>query len=157
MSRTVFLDSGPLGELAHRRGEGVVTPASSWLFRLVAAGVRVIVPEITDYEVRRELLRIRATKSLELLETVLEIAEYLPLTTDAMRRAAALWAEARRTGRQTAGDADLDADVILVGQAESLQLTDAIIATTNVRHIGRFFPADLWSNVTATSPAPPLA
>lgn len=150
MSRTVFLDSGPIGALSSPRRNPTVLAANRWLAGLVTAGVRVIVPEITDYEVRRELIRRDATENIDLLDTLSMVTEYLPLTTDAMRRAAALWAEARRTGRQTAADADLDADVILVGQAQSLQLTDAIIATTNVRHIGRFFPADLWSAISAT-------
>ena len=49
-----------------------------------------------------------------------------------------------------AADDTIDADMILIGQARSLQLSDSIIATTNVRHLARFFPADIWS---ASSPA----
>ncbi len=150
MNRVVLLDSGPIGSLSSPRRNPTVLAANRWLAELVTAGVRVIVPEITDYEVRRELIRRNATENLDLLDILSAVTEYLPITTDAMRRAAALWAEARQTGRPTASDADLDADMILVGQAQSLQLADAIIATTNVRHIGRFFPAEVWSNIAAS-------
>jgi hypothetical protein len=43
---------------------------------------------------------------------------------------------------------DPDADMILVAQAESLNDPNTIIATTNVAHLSRFFPADLWMNIT---------
>ncbi len=37
--------------------------------------------------------------------------------------------------------------MILIAQAGSLRAPNAVIATTNVGHIVRFFPADLWSNI----------
>ena len=64
-----------------------------------------------------------------------------------MQRAAALWAFARQTGQPTANDDALDADMILIAQAESLNDPNTIIATTNVGHLSRFFPADLWTNI----------
>jgi hypothetical protein len=81
---------------------------------------------------------------------------YLPLTTDVMLRAAELWAQARRRGRPTAADADLDCDVILAAQA--LMLTDAgeqpIIATTNVRHLGQFVDARHRQEISWTAGCP---
>jgi hypothetical protein len=65
-----------------------------------------------------------------------------------MKRAAELWTHARQVGQPTAGNNTIDADMILVAQAESLNDPDAIIATTNVGHLSRFFPADLWTNIT---------
>lgn len=72
--------------------------------------------------------------------------EYLPITTAAMRRAAEVWAQARQRGQPTAGDNTIDADMILVGQAETIGVRFTV-ATTNVGHLSRFVPADLWQNI----------
>jgi predicted nucleic acid-binding protein len=74
--------------------------------------------------------------------------EYLPITTAAMRRAAELWAIARQTGQPTAGDNTIDADVILIAQAQTLGVPGVVIATTNVGHLSRFTAAELWANIT---------
>ncbi len=104
-------------------------------------------PEIADYEVRRELLRANKTRGLERLDEMAKVIEYLPISTDAMRRAAQLWAHARQTGQPTAADNALDADAILAAQALTLAETAVIVATTNVGHLSRFVPADLWQNI----------
>lgn len=64
-----------------------------------------------------------------------------------MRRAAELWASARQVGQPTAGNNTIDADIILIAQAESLLDPNTVIATVNLRHLTRFFPADLWTNI----------
>ncbi|HEX3528415.1 MAG TPA: hypothetical protein VH988_15230 [Thermoanaerobaculia bacterium] len=75
-------------------------------------------------------------------------SKYLPLTTTAMRQAARFWARARQQGQPTAGDKTIDGDMILAGQAVTLEVPDLIItATTNVGHLGRYAPADLWQNI----------
>lgn len=75
--------------------------------------------------------------------------DYLPITTRAMRLAAQLWADARREGRPTADRHALDADVILAAQTRLLiaEGYDAVVATTNVRHLTRFVPAAEWPGV----------
>jgi predicted nucleic acid-binding protein len=113
---------------------------------LLAAGRRVILPEIADYEVRRELIRINRRRSLGVLDGLASQFEYLPLTTAVMRRAAELWAAARQAGQPTAAAADLDGDVILAAQALSLGVP-VVVATTNVRHLAQFVPADGWQNI----------
>jgi toxin FitB len=64
-----------------------------------------------------------------------------------MLRAAAFWAEARRRGRPTAGDQSLDADVILAGQAATLNMGQVVVAASNPWHIARFAPARRWRDV----------
>ena len=149
MSRVVILDSSPVGVICGPTGHPAAVEAQRRLSDLLNAGVRVFLPEIIDYEVRRDLIRRRAAAQLERLDSLGVTIEYLPITTDAMRRAAEVWAHARQTGQPTAGDDTIDADMILIGQAQSLELPDAVIATTNVRHLARFFPADHWTNVSA--------
>jgi predicted nucleic acid-binding protein len=105
------------------------------------------VPEIADYEVRRELLRANKTKGLGQLDALVGLLEYLPLTTAAMHQAARFWAQARQQGQPTAGDKTIDADVILAAQAATLGVADVVIATTNVGHLARFVPAELWPNI----------
>jgi predicted nucleic acid-binding protein len=107
----------------------------------------VITPEITDYEVRRELLRIRSARGMASLDWLGRRLEYLPLTTAAVRQAAQLWADARQQGRPTAADSDLDIDVILAAQALTLGVANLVVATTNVAHLSRFVPAELWQNI----------
>jgi len=111
-------------------------------------GNRVIIPEIADYEVRRELLRENKTKGIARLNDLAKFLEYLPITTTAMRQAAQLWAQARQQGQPTAGDKTIDGDMILVAQAMTLAILDVVIATTNVGHLSKFIAAKLWQNIT---------
>ena len=111
----------------------------------------VLIPEIADYEVRRELLRANKAGGLARLDALAGLLEYLPLTRAVMRQAAVLWAQARQQGRPTADDKALDGDVILAAQAITLGATDVVIATTNVGHLSRFAPAALWPDIPAAS------
>jgi len=146
MTRAVLLDAAPLGLLTAPPRRPGARACSRWLAGLLTAGVRVIVPEITDYELRRELLRAGKTASVGRLDALGQTTEYLPLTTAAMRRAAELWALARQRGQPTAGDKTIDADVILAAQALTLGVA-VVVATTNVGHLARFVPADHWQNI----------
>lgn len=114
---------------------------------MIGAGYRIIIPEIIDYEIRRELIRANKVNGLGRLEQLITLGEYLPITTAAMRQAALLWAQARQQGQPTAGDKTIDADVILAAQAMTLAVSDVVIATTNVGHLSRFVKADLWQNI----------
>ena len=104
MSHTVLLDAGPLGLVTNPRRSRPSIACAQWLQALVADGSRVIVPEIADYEVRRELLRANKARGLERLDALADLLEYLPLTTAALRQAAIFWAQARQQGRPTADD-----------------------------------------------------
>ena len=149
MSQVVLLDAGPLGLVTNPRRSPQSVACAQWLQALVARGSRVIVPEIADYEVRRELLRANKMEGLARLDALVGLLEYLPLTTAAMRQAALFWARARQQGQPTADDKALDGDVILAAQAITLGVMDIVIATTNVGHLSRFAPAALWPDITA--------
>ena len=53
-------------------------------------------PEIADYEVRREPLRVRRTSGIARLDALITQDEHLAVTTSAMRQTATSWAEARQ-------------------------------------------------------------
>lgn len=147
MIQTVLLDSGPLSMVTHPTSSGKAMQFKNWFQLLVASGVTVMVPEITDYEVRRELLRARKIRSIQRLDALITKTEYLAITTRAMRQAAKYWANARQQGQQTADDKALDVDMILAAQAATLNRTNVIIATTNVKHLSLFTQAMLWSDI----------
>lgn len=149
VSQIVLLDTGPLGLVTNPRRSPQSVACAQWLQALVAHGIRVIVPEIADYEVRRELLRAKREQGLARLDALANRLEYLSLTTAAMRQAAVFWAQARQQGQPTADEKALDGDVILAAQAMTLGVADMVIATTNVGHLSRFAPAALWPDLTA--------
>ena len=146
MSAAIVLDSTPLGILCHPRKPPHVLACRQWLAALLAAGRSVIVPEIADYEIRRELIRLGGAAALANLDSYAIQLEYLPITTSAMRRAADLWAQVRNTGQPTAPDHALDADVILAAQTLSVGVP-AVVATGNPAHLSRFVSAELWQNI----------
>jgi hypothetical protein len=98
VSHTVLLDAGPLGLMTNPRRSRQSIACAQWLQALVGHGSRVLVPEVADYEVRRELLRANKARGLARLDALAGLLEYLPLTTAAMRQAAVFWAQARRRG-----------------------------------------------------------
>lgn len=147
MSRVVFLDAGPIGLVTNPKLSPESTLCTRWLQALIISDTRVIIPEIADYEVRRELLRANKVKGIARLDELANSLEYLPITTAAMRQAAMFWAQARQQGQPTAGDKTIDSDMILAAQATTLDVVDVVIATTNVGHLSRFAPADLWRNI----------
>ncbi len=138
------MDSGPLGKIAHPRPNRDIT---DWLKRQLELGARVSIPEIADYEVRRNLLLERFTLSVERLNQLKATLAYIPLNTDAMIKAAELWAQARRDGQPTADLKELDGDVILAAQAIQAGV-GAVVATENVGHLSRFVDAQDWRDIS---------
>lgn len=147
MSRVVLLDTMYLGMITHPRRNPEV---KAWLSALVAAGARVVVPEIADYELRRELLLQGLTRSLKRLDELKEQLDYEPLTTSIMLKAAEYWAQVRAQGKATADDKGLDGDMILAAQwvAITNDGQDVVIATDNVKHLGLVARARSWREIT---------
>ena len=110
-----------------------------------------MLPEIVDYELRRELLRAGKTGSVARLDQIRAHPSvvYIPLTSAAMRLAAELWAQARRQGLPTSHPHALDVDVIIAAQvmAGNYPVAETIVATSNVGHLSRFLAADLWPKI----------
>jgi predicted nucleic acid-binding protein len=137
----VLIDTGVL---VHSKRE-VSSEAWARLGRLrgrLGDDLELCLPEIADFELRRELLRIGSRSSLARLDFLPGRLRYLPITTPIMRRAAELWAETRRSGRPGAAADALDGDVILVAQAESV---GGGVVTTNARHFDQLIEVVDWT------------
>jgi predicted nucleic acid-binding protein len=102
MSRLILLDSGPLGMATNPKAKGVPLECQQWLRSLLQKGEKIIIPEIADYEVRRELIRAGLLQSLRRLDNLKQTLEYVPIQTETMLLAANLWAEVRQAGQPTA-------------------------------------------------------
>jgi len=136
-----MLDAGPLASLVHPR---IDSSFADWFEEAVAAGLEIVIPEIADYEVRRKLLHKEFRQSLVRLDTLAASFTYLAIDTRTLRRAAELWAAARRRGRPTASPEALDGDVILAAQAEAV---GAIVVSDNFDHLGQFVPTQRWTQI----------
>jgi predicted nucleic acid-binding protein len=149
MSTIVLLDAGPLGMVINPKATPQTQACNEWLKALLQKGIYVYIPEIADYEVRRELLRANLHRSLKRLDDLKVALNYLSLTTPIMLKAAEFWAQVRQQGQPTADEKALDGDVILAAQAASFTNPSdtVIIATTNVGHLGRLVPALLWYEI----------
>jgi predicted nucleic acid-binding protein len=151
----VFLDSGIIGLLSSPNDRELAINCQSWLYRLLARSVYVVSSDICDYEVRRGLeLALHKNphvSGLSRLDGLAQIVDFLPTERVVLQRAAKIWAEARITGKGTAGDRELDADIIIA--AHWLILTEeypgqaVTIATTNVKHLSRFTIARSWEEI----------
>jgi predicted nucleic acid-binding protein len=117
MIRIILLDSGPLGLITNPSASEENRECNAWMQTRLREGNRVMVPAISAYEIRRELLRADKTKGLARLDGLERAVGYLSLTSEALFQAAEFWAKARRSGKPTAADSALDGDVILCAQA----------------------------------------
>jgi predicted nucleic acid-binding protein len=140
----LILDTGVLGQVVHPRKHANVR---RWLAKAVLDH-DVLVSEVCDYELRRELIRIGASRSLAKLDELGRELRYLPVTTTTWRSAARLWAVLRGAGRPTASDASLDGDVLLAAQARA---EHAVIVTTNPKHFDTIADARTLDSLESSS------
>ncbi len=149
MSMVILLDAGPLGLITNPRASQETRECNQWLESLALKGILVKIPEIADFEVRRELLRADKFKGIGRLNDLQKYLDYVPLTTQTMLKAAQFWAQVRKQGMPTADDKALDGDVILAAQATLIQDEghEVIIATTNVGHLSRLAQAKTWRDI----------
>ena len=145
MTDIVLLDAGPLGLISHPRPKSDIIV---WLANLISANIDVLIPEIADYEVRRELLRAGRSKGIARLDLLKIRLGFVPITSETMLRAAHFWADARRRGLPTSSSESLDADVILAAQAATHSAKNIVVASSNPRHISRFVSAKYWQDIT---------
>jgi predicted nucleic acid-binding protein len=143
LDKPLVLDTGPLGKIAHPRRRPEV---AAWYRKALADGAKIYLPEIADYEVRRNFLLEDLTRALERLDALQLTLEYLPLTTAIMRQAAQLWSDARKQGRPTADPKEIDGDAILAAQALSV---GGVVVTDNPGHLSRYIETKTWQEITS--------
>ncbi|HEB71555.1 MAG TPA: type II toxin-antitoxin system VapC family toxin [Nitrospirae bacterium] len=145
----ILLDTSVLGSATNPAASEETRECKSWLVDLIKNGCNVLIPEIADYELRRELLRADKTRGLKALDELIENLEYLPINTNMMRKASEYWAECRNKGKPFDEDKALDGDVILCAQANSVsnQGSDVVVATTNIGHLSLFVVAKKWQEI----------
>jgi toxin FitB len=134
--KAVVLDSTPLGQITHPKSDPQV---KLWLNSLNQPDINLFIPEIIDYELRRQLLLDNRKKSLERLDALIK-NRLIALDRNCLLMACELWAWIRKQGLPTADKLSLDGDVILVAQSLSLKknYNEIIIVTENIKHISRF-------------------
>ena len=137
MIDAVILDTTPLGITTGRQDKIETQAIRNWAMSLALRGCKLYVPEIADYEVRRELIRAGKLAGLVRLDLFVNTSEFIPISTSIMRNAAEIWADARNQGIATADVQALDGDVIVVAQSISLNLDRSrfVVATENVAHL----------------------
>lgn len=149
MSQIIFLDSTPVGLITNPKATPLALQCQRWFDSLLAKNINVVLSEIIDYEVRRELLRANKLSSIRKLDLLKSELTYLPITTEVMLKAAELWARARNEGKPTADSKSLDGDVILAAQAVLVASYghEVIIATSNTKHLSLFADARDWQSI----------
>ncbi|NER25136.1 MAG: type II toxin-antitoxin system VapC family toxin [Symploca sp. SIO1B1] len=147
MSTIVLLDSGLLGMVTTPKAKSpIYQECKLWFNSLGTKGYTVVLPEIADYQVRRELLSAGQMVAVRRLNQLKAIVTYCPITTEVMLKAAELWAQVGNRGKPTADPNAIDGDVILAAQAKLLvdRGNEVIVATTNVGRLSQFVDAREW-------------
>ncbi len=124
MSLIVLLDAGPLGMITNPKSSPENEACKNWLASLAYNGVELIIPEIADYEVRRELLRAGKDRGLGRVEGHARRAAV------GLRRLIGRRYDPGPAGRALVRDGD-----------------ETAIATTNVSHLALFASARIWREI----------
>ena len=149
MTTIFLLDSSIIGAVTNpKTNNQSVRECQDWFDRCLEISQIFVLPEIADYEIRRELLRANKLNGIIRLDRLKSLLEYQPIDTQTMLLAAQLWAESRQRGNPTADPRELDGDVILAAQAKQLEFIgyEIIVVTTNIGHLSQFVTAKLWQN-----------
>jgi predicted nucleic acid-binding protein len=110
----LILDTGVLGHVVHPRKH---PEAKRWLAAIVRVH-EVLVSEVRDYELRRELIRIGALRSLDRLDELERELQYVPVTTSVWRSVEAELAARQRRRRTTSKDDYLARGVLFVPEED---------------------------------------
>ena len=151
MARVILLDAGVIGLLVSDPRLPAVSKGRAWVDGLFGRA-DVTIADVSAFEVRRELIRVGASRKLKRLAELRDAFTRAEMTEDAWIKAAEFWATVRRAGKPTASPDALDADAILAGVAATIGTAQDVvtIATTNVRHLSWFAGIDAqdWQAIT---------
>jgi hypothetical protein len=71
MTKIILLDSTPVGLITNPKSTPLSIKCQQWFYSLFDRGYSVVLPEIIDYEVRRELLRVNRSNSIHRLNRLI--------------------------------------------------------------------------------------
>jgi predicted nucleic acid-binding protein len=151
----ILIDSGILGQLCRPNMDRETLALKSWFDKMLIRG-NVVSSKICDYEVRRGLLLAQkqglVAEGITILNDLYQLINFLPVTDRILDLAADIWATARASGQPTAGDRNLDADMIICATWQNLASSypgqEVVIVTTNIRHLSRFANAVVWQDLS---------
>lgn len=141
MTDRIVLDTGPLGMMTNPKWNEAVL---EWFRAMLESDCEVMIPEIADYELRRNFILEKMEASIRRLDELKALLMYVPIDTRAMLQAAQFWADARHRGQSTAHPKALDGDAILAAQAKR---AGAVVVTDNVGHLAQFVETRKWSDM----------
>jgi len=122
----ILLDTGPLGILCNPHAGADTVACHRWTKEMARLGATIYIPEICDYELRRELLRTGLSRSVHRLNELRTEYKYECITTELMLRAAQ-------------ANILIDAGI------------NVVIATENATHLSRFAPAARGQDIQIAS------
>lgn len=154
----ILLDTGVLGILINsepsKHNKSEVDDCNEWLASLLSQKFLVAIPEIADYEERREQIRRKNRKCLQRLEDIRSKTEHFKIETEVMLKAAEIWAYAWQMGQPTADNKALDGDAIVAAQAVIAKTAGMYVevATTDAKDMNRllapyFINAKRWKDI----------
>ena len=124
---------------------------TEWFYSLLSKGVYIIASDICDYELRRELIRIKS-KSIQELDQLRDLIEFQKVTFAVLEKAAELWAETRAMSQSNKIKENIDVDCILAAQwcllKDQYPGRQVIIATKNIKDFQRVTDCDIWQNIS---------
>ncbi len=124
---------------------------TEWFYRLLSKGAYVTSSDLCDYEIRRELIRIKS-KSVQELDKLRDLIDFHQVTFAVLEKAAELWAEARDMSQSNKVKENIDIDCILAAQwcllKEEYPARQVIIATKNIKDFQRVTECSIWQEIT---------
>jgi predicted nucleic acid-binding protein len=148
----ITFDTEVIGLLCSSPNLPNILACQTWVKGMIAIQAELVLPDVTIYEYRREMIRLRATAKLARLDNLIFVLGSVRVTPEAWLKAAEFWAMVRSTGKPTADPHALDGDAILAGVAATIgKVSDSVtIATTNVGHLSRFPGVDArrWETIS---------
>jgi predicted nucleic acid-binding protein len=151
----IFIDSNILGQLCSPNSTDDLAILENWFERSLSR-CTVVSSMVCDYEVRRGLLLTQKqgiiASGLPLLDDLHQLIDFLPVDKTVWTLAVDIWARARASGQPTAGERNLDADMVICATWQDLATRypgqEVIIATTNIRHLSRFANVTKWEDLS---------
>ena len=124
---------------------------TKWFYSLLSKGVYIIASDICDYELRRELIRIKS-KSIQELYQLRDLIEFQKVTFALLEKATEIWAETRAMSQSNKIKEKIDVDCILAAKwcllKEQYPGRQVIIATKNIKDFQLVTDCDIWQNIS---------